>query len=132
MNWISQPVDNETNLPSKGSAFFSRTSADSDYLVQFITLLVVTAVYFAAAKLGLSLAFIHANVSPVWPPTGVAIAAVLLLGYRIWPAILLGAFLANLSTPAPIATSAGIALGNTLEALSAGLLIRDLDFARTF
>jgi len=132
MNWITQPGGNETNLPSKGSAFFSRTSADSDYLVQFITLLVVTAVYFGAAKLGLSLAFIHANVSPVWPPTGVAIAAVLLLGYRIWPAILLGAFLANLSTPVPIATAVGIALGNTLEALSAGLLLRVLDFHRSF
>src|SRR5882724_191033 len=132
MNWITQPGGNETNLPSKGSAFFSRTSADSAYLVQFITLLVVTAVYFGAAKLGLSLAFIHANVSPVWPPTGVAIAAVLLLGYRIWPAILLGAFLANLSTPVPIATAVGIALGNTLEALSAGLLLRVLDFHRSF
>jgi integral membrane sensor domain MASE1 len=71
-------------------------------------------------------------VSAVWPPTGVAIAAVLLLGLRIWPAILLGAFLANLLTPVPVAAAAGIAIGNTLEALSAGLLLRYLDFHNSF
>jgi len=112
--------------------FFLGTSNNSSYLLHSLRLAVVTAVYFGAAKLGLALAFIHANVSPVWPPTGVAIAAVLLFGYRIWPAILLGAFLANFFTPVPVATAAGIALGNTLEALSAGLLLRFLDFQKTF
>src|SRR5712691_9659860 len=65
---------------------------DSGYLRNFLLLTLIAAIYFGAAKLGLSLAFINANVSPVWPPTGIAIAAVLLLGYRIWPGILLGAF----------------------------------------
>jgi len=83
----------------------------------------VAAVYFGAAKLGLSLAFLHVSVSPVWPPTGIAIAAVLWLGYRISPAILLGAFLANLVTGEPVATAGGIAVGNTLEALSAAFLL---------
>jgi PAS domain S-box-containing protein len=98
------------------------------YLRQLGFIILVAAVYFAAAKLGLSLAFIHANVSPVWPPTGVAIAAMLLLGYRIWSGILVGAFLANLFTPVPIATAAGIALGNTLEALAALFVLRALAF----
>lgn len=84
---------------------------------------VTAAVYFGAARLGLSLAFLHASVSPVWPPTGIAIAAVLWLGYRISPAILLGAFLANLATGEPIGTAGGIAIGNTLEALTAGFLM---------
>ena len=83
----------------------------------------VAVVYFYAAKLGLSLAFLHASVSPVWPPTGIAIAAVLWLGYRISPAILLGAFLANLATGEPVATASGIAIGNTLEAVSAAFLL---------
>lgn len=84
----------------------------------------VTVVYIGAAKLGLSMAFLHASVSPVWPPTGVAIAAVLLLGYRVSPAILLGALIANLATGVPIGTAAGIAVGNTLEAASAAYLMQ--------
>ena len=132
MSWIKQPGVNETTLPGRDSAFFPRTSTAPNYLVHFLKLLVVAVIYFGAAKLGLSLAFIHANVSPVWPPTGVAIAAILLLGYRIWPAILLGAFLANLLTAVPVETAAGIAIGNTLEALSAGLLLRFLDFHKSF
>ncbi len=132
MSWIKQPGGKESNLTRAGSAFFPRTSRDSSNSIYFLKLVVVTVIYFAAARLGLSLAFIHANVSAVWPPTGVAIAAVLLLGYRIWPAILLGAFLANLLTPVPVATTAGIAIGNTLEALSAGLLLRYLDFHNSF
>src|SRR5258706_2524511 len=92
------------------------------YPAYLVWVLAVAAVYFAAAKLGLSLAFLHVSVSPVWPPTGIAIAAVLWLGYRISPAILLGAFLANLATGEPVAT-AGIAIGNTLEALSAAFLL---------
>jgi PAS domain S-box-containing protein len=84
----------------------------------------VAIIYFYAAKLGLSLAFLHARVSPVWPPTGIAIAAVLWLGYRIAPAILLGAFLANLATGEPSWMAVGIAIGNTLEAVSAAFLLR--------
>jgi PAS domain S-box-containing protein len=67
-------------------------------------------------------------VSPVWPPTGIAVAAILLLGYRVWPGILLGAFLTNFLTPVPVAASVAIALGNTLEALSAGFLLQSTGF----
>src|SRR5262245_8883565 len=92
----------------------------------------VTAVYVAAAKLGLSLAFFHSSVSPVWPPTGVAIAAVLLLGYRVSPALLLGAFLANLTlTPVGPVAGRAIALGNTLQAGAAAYLIHRLIGARS-
>ncbi len=93
-----------------------------------LSILVIAGLYFAAARLGLSLASVHTNVSPVWPPTGIASAAVLLLGYRVWPGILLGAFLANLLTPVPVATSVAIAIGNTLEALSTGFLLRSFGF----
>jgi integral membrane sensor domain MASE1 len=71
--------------------------------------------YFVAGKLGLKLASVHACTTAVWPCTGIALAAFLTLGYRVWPAILTGAFLVNLTTAGSIATSIGIALGNTLE-----------------
>jgi len=63
-----------------------------------VLLIAVTVIYYGAAEPGLSMAFMHTNVLPVWPPTGVALAAILLLGYRASPGILLGAFLANLAT----------------------------------
>ena len=97
-------------------------------LTHAATLVALTAVYFGAGKLGLSLAFAHPSASAVWPPSGIALAALLLLGLRVWPAILAGAFLVNFTTSGSAATSAGIAVGNTLEALvGAGLVAR---FAR--
>ena len=88
-------------------------------------ILAVTGLYFLAAKLGLSLAFFNASVSPVWPPTGLAIALVFLLGYRVAPGVLLGALLANYYlTDVYLATAIGISIGNTLEALVAVYLLR--------
>ena len=84
---------------------------------------VVTIVYFIAGKLGLKLAFLNASASPVWPPAGIALAALVVLGYRTWPAIFLGAFLVNLTTAGNFATSLGIATGNTLEAVCGAWLI---------
>jgi len=81
------------------------------------------AVYFVAAKLGLRLAFMHASATPVWPNTGLALATMLILGARVWPAVLVGAFLANLTTVGSVATSLGIAAGNTLEALVGAYLV---------
>src|SRR5262249_41361251 len=69
----------------------------------------LAAVYFGAARVGLSMAFVAEQVTAVWPPTGIALAALLLLGYRAWPGIALGAFLANATTNASLATAAGIA-----------------------
>ncbi len=86
-------------------------------------LLLVALVYFALAKFGLQLASINPSASPIWPPTGFALAAVLLGGYRIWPAIFVSAFAANATTAGTLETSAVIALGNTLEGLAGGYLI---------
>ncbi len=84
---------------------------------------VVTLVYFIAGKLGLKLAFLNDSTSAVWPPSGIALAALLLLGYRVWPAIFIGAFLVNLTTTADFATSLGISTGNTLEAVCGASLV---------
>ncbi len=87
---------------------------------------ILAGVYFATAKVGLMLAFVHANATAVWPPTGIALAALLLLGYRVWPGIFLGAFLVNVTTEGTIATSLGIAVGNTLEGLTSAYLVNRL------
>src|SRR6059036_1575611 len=84
---------------------------------------ILAVIYFIAGKLGLMLASLHASASPVWPPAGIALAALLLLGYRAWPAIFIGAFLVNVTTAGNVATSFAIATGNTLEALAGTWLV---------
>ena len=92
--------------------------------VLFIRLTLVFAAYFLAGRIGLAVPFTSANVSPVWPPAGIALAAVLVWGYQMWPAVLLGAFLVNFFSPIPHAAAFGIALGNTCSALVAAWLLR--------
>src|SRR2546428_9815326 len=88
-----------------------------------LTLAALFGLYVVAGKLGLSLAFVHASASPVWPPTGIALATLLTLGYRGWPAIFAGAFVVNITTAGSLATSLGIAAGNTLEGLVGAYLV---------
>ncbi len=83
----------------------------------------LAAVYVAAARLGLSLAVLHPSATPVWPPTGIALAALLLLGRGAWPGIFLGAFAANWWVSGALAPSLGIAVGNTLEAVVGAWLV---------
>ena len=96
-------------------------------------LLLLVVVYAAVAGASLQLSFAHTNATPLWPPSGIALAAIILIGYRAWPAIMLGAFLANLFTfyvngQMPDATmvlaSAAISAGNAFEALSGAWMIR--------
>ena len=104
--------------------------ADRKYL---LSLAGIFGLYVLAGKLGLSLAFVHASASPVWPPTGIALAAFLTLGYRVWPAVFAGAFVVNIGTAGAVATSLAIALGNTLEGLlGAYLVIHYANGARAF
>jgi integral membrane sensor domain MASE1/anti-sigma regulatory factor (Ser/Thr protein kinase) len=93
--------------------------------------LVLALLYFASAKLGLALAFSTPSVTAVWPPTGIALAALVLAGRRLWPGVLLGAFLANVTTDVPVYTAAGIAVGNTLEALVGASLLDRFGFRPT-
>jgi len=88
-----------------------------------LNLVVLFGCYVLAGKVGLSLAFVNASASPVWPPTGIALAAFLTLGYRVWPAIFVGAFVVNVSTAGSAATSLAIAAGNTLEGLLGAYLV---------
>jgi PAS domain S-box-containing protein len=90
------------------------------------SLAALTVVYVVAGKLGLLFASVHASATAVWPPTGIALAALLLLGRRAWPAVAVGAFVVNVTTAGSVATSLGIALGNTLEGLLGAWLVERL------
>jgi integral membrane sensor domain MASE1 len=79
--------------------------------------------YFIAGKLGLHFATLHPNATDIWAPTGISLAGVLVFGPWVWPGIFVGAFLANLTTAGSLATSIGIATGNTLEALVGAYLV---------
>ena len=95
----------------------------SQFLKRILTGLAVSAAYIVAGKLSLRLGYVHPSISPVWPPTGIAIVALLMLGRRFWPSIFAGAFIVNLTTAGSMASSLGIALGNTLEAVVATFLV---------
>lgn len=84
----------------------------------------VALLYFAAAKSGLLFAVVGSTVTLVWPPSGIALVAILAFGYRITFGIALGAFLANAWTGLPLLLATGIAIGNTLEALTGAFLLR--------
>jgi signal transduction histidine kinase len=91
-------------------------------------LALVALLYYPAARLGLLLQFRHTNVSPVWPPSGVAIASLLILGRRAWPALATAAFLVNVTTGLPPPVAAMVAAGNTGEYLMATELLRRAGF----
>ena len=86
-------------------------------------LVAIGVIYFVLAKGGLALASIHPSATPIWPPTGVALAAVLVWGYRTWPAIFAAAVIANATTAGSVATAIAIATGNSLEAVVGAYLI---------
>src|SRR5437868_8717261 len=88
-----------------------------------ILFLALVLLYFISGKLALKFAFLNASASAVWPCAGLALAALLLFGYRVWPAIFAGAFLVNFTTAVTALTSLGIASGNTLEALAGCYLV---------
>ena len=91
----------------------------------------VAVVYVLAARTGLTLDAVSGFASLVWAPTGIALAAVLLAGGRIWPGVFIGALIANVITGAPFLAASGIAAGNTLEAVvGAYALTRVPDFHR--
>jgi PAS domain S-box-containing protein len=84
---------------------------------------VLGVLYIVTAKAGLSLDAVHGFAAAVWPPTGIALVALVLYGTHLWPGIAGGAFLVNWLAGAPVLVACGMALGNTLEALIATVLL---------
>ena len=89
---------------------------------------IVFVVYATTARLGLSFDALGGIASAVWPPTGIALAALSLRGLRLWPAVFVAAFAVNATTGIPIWSAGLIALGNTLEAVIGAALLRRLRF----
>jgi PAS domain S-box-containing protein len=93
-----------------------------------IWLALVVAAYVAAGRLGLSLEAVSGFATILWAPSGVAVGALFVLGYRVWPGIAVGAFLVNLWVGASVPVALGIAAGNTLEAIVAVYCLRRVGF----
>jgi diguanylate cyclase (GGDEF)-like protein len=93
------------------------------FLSRLAILSLLTLGYFIAGKFGLSLAFVNPNTTVVWAPTGIALAAFLILGDYAGIGILLGAFLVNFTTSGSVPSSIAVAIGNTLEGLIGARLV---------
>lgn len=91
-----------------------------------LQIVVVCGAYFAAGRLGLATPFTSGNVSPVWPASGIALAAILLWGYRVSPGIATGAFLVNFWSPVPHTAAVALAVGNTLAAVTGAFLLHQI------
>jgi signal transduction histidine kinase len=91
--------------------------------------LALAVVYYVTARLGLRFATVGQSVTLLWPPTGLALAVLFMHGRRLWPGVTLGAFLVNATTPGvPVLVAAGMAIGNTVEALVGTALLRRSGF----
>jgi serine phosphatase RsbU (regulator of sigma subunit)/integral membrane sensor domain MASE1/anti-sigma regulatory factor (Ser/Thr protein kinase) len=88
--------------------------------------------YYLTARVGLLLAFAHTNVTSVWPASGIALGSLLLLGNSYWPVLTLSSFLLNVTTGLSPIVSAAFAAGNTLEYVTAAILLRRLNFDGEF
>jgi integral membrane sensor domain MASE1 len=104
----------------------ARAPGGSTWAVYAARIALIAAAYYAFAKIGLDLAFATENVTAIWPPTGIALAALVLWGPSVWPGVALGAFLANAWTGVPLVTVLGITCGNTLEGVVGAHLLRRL------
>src|SRR4249920_1796645 len=120
---IERSVEGSFPVRAAAPPLPARAADDAWSAGRVAQLLALSATYFAAAKLSLMLAVVHKSATAVWPPTGIALAGLLIFGYRAWPAIALGAFVANITTSGSAATCLGIATGNTLEALAGAWLV---------
>src|SRR5512132_2705856 len=107
-----------------------RSTRSGRVLLLGVSIGLLAAVYYGAAKVGLRLAYLHGTVTALWPPVGVGIAALVLYGARLWPGIVIGDLLAaDYSTP--LGTIVGQTVGNTLEVVVAATLLMRLVGGRT-
>lgn len=107
------------------------TGTNSSKRRSWVAGILLFAAYFVAAKIGLALDAVGGFATLVWPPSGISLAALLLFGLRLWPAIALAAFLVNYLSGAPLLASLGISVGNTAEAILGAYLLRLINFQNT-
>jgi signal transduction histidine kinase len=94
----------------------------------FLQIVGLSIAYYFTARWGLKIGAVSVFATLIWPPTGIALAALILLGYRVWPGIFLAAFVVNFTTGAPVLAAFGMATGNTLEAFVGAYFLRRLNF----
>ena len=111
--------------PRSRSLLRLRSARGSRHALLLVT---VAAAYVGAAKLGIELSVAQGLITPVWAPTGIALAALVLGGFRLWPAVALGALIANATSGASIPEAAAISVGNTLEAVVGAALLARVGF----
>src|SRR5437899_8900904 len=104
--------------------------AKPDLLTLAFRSVLVAGAYYLAARLGLRVALIEKNVTPLWPPTGIAVVAFLLLGRGVWPGVALAAFLVNVPITPSLWAAAATAAGNTLAPFAAAELLHMAGFRR--
>ncbi|MDX2426911.1 MAG: diguanylate cyclase [Cycloclasticus sp.] len=87
-------------------------------------------IYFLVAKLGLTFTVVTNNITLIWPPSGLALFALLVLGLRFWPWVFFAALAVNATTDIPLLAALTVAIGNTMEAIVAVCLLRKVGFHR--
>ncbi|TMK53871.1 MAG: hypothetical protein E6G66_00740, partial [Actinobacteria bacterium] len=126
MSIESPPRDRPALLsPPRLRPFGTRPGALAGFALRLV---LVAGTYYVAGRLSLRLSLVQRQVTPIWPPTGIAVVALLLVGRRVWPAIAVAAFLLNAPIgPTPL-VAAAIAAGNTLAPLLAATLLKRAGF----
>jgi integral membrane sensor domain MASE1 len=102
----------------------TRAPASHGWIIHGAKIALIAGAYYVSARIGLDLAFATGSVTAIWPPTGIALAALVVWGPSVWPGVALGAFLANAWTGVPLVTVLGITCGNTLEGVVGAYLLR--------
>jgi integral membrane sensor domain MASE1 len=93
-----------------------------------LLVLAVAAAYYGAAQLGLLEQLVSGQVTPLWPPTGIALAGLLVFGLRVWPGIAIGAFFVNVCIGPTALAALVIMAGNTLAPVCSYLMLRRAGF----
>jgi diguanylate cyclase (GGDEF)-like protein len=109
-------------------AWFSDAHPAGDFAIALARVALVAVAYGVVAFLSLRFALVVRQVTPIWPPTGIAVVALIVLGRRVWPGIAIGALLVNAAIGPTLLTAAAIAVGNTLAPLVVTTLLQSLDF----
>ena len=113
-------------MVARGSSVEAKREATKRQVVFAGELVALTALYVIAARAGLRLDAVAGFATLVWAPSGIALAALLIRGYRLWPAVVLGALITNIWAGAPFPVAMGIAIGNTSEALVGAYLLQQI------
>ncbi len=119
-----RPVGESASGRRIAAAGLVRQARQERWLAAIAALVLVAVAYWVAARLSLNLALVHGQVTPIWPPTGIALVAILVLGRRVWPAVYVAALAVNLPIGPSPSGAAVIAAGNTVAPLVAAELLR--------